>query len=79
MSNTNNTKDTFFAFFVGGLIGTIIGLLYSPKSGKETRNNIKKLGCILLGKTNKIGNAIKEQGAKIIQTSCKKNLEKNDI
>ncbi len=28
----------FFAFLLGGAIGAILGLLYAPRSGKETRD-----------------------------------------
>jgi len=34
-------KTGFFAFLLGGMIGATIGLLYAPKSGKETRQLIK--------------------------------------
>ena len=30
------------AFFLGGLIGATIALLYAPKSGRETRKDISK-------------------------------------
>jgi len=30
------------AFFMGGLIGSILGLLFAPSSGKETRTRIRE-------------------------------------
>lgn len=36
-----NSKTGFYAFLWGGMIGAIIGLLYAPKSGEETRQFIK--------------------------------------
>ena len=36
-----NSKTGFYAFLWGGMIGAIIGLLYAPKSGEETRQLIK--------------------------------------
>jgi gas vesicle protein len=35
-----NTGDFVAGLFVGGLIGAVIGILYAPKSGKETREEI---------------------------------------
>lgn len=32
----------FGAFVIGGLIGASVALLYAPKSGEETRRNIKR-------------------------------------
>lgn len=39
MSNNNNT-DLLLGFVVGGLIGFAMGILFAPKSGKETREDI---------------------------------------
>ena len=36
------TEDWLKGLFVGGLIGAVLGLLYAPKSGKETREDICK-------------------------------------
>jgi gas vesicle protein len=36
-----NSKTGFYAFLWGSMIGAIIGLLYAPKSGEETRQLIK--------------------------------------
>ena len=32
--------DWVKGFLIGGLVGVVIGLLYAPKSGKETREDI---------------------------------------
>lgn len=32
-----------FSFFLGGLVGAGVALLFAPKSGKETREKIKEL------------------------------------
>lgn len=32
----------FKGLFLGGLIGAVIGILYAPKSGKETRENLAR-------------------------------------
>ncbi|GHT05414.1 hypothetical protein AGMMS49523_04770 [Endomicrobiia bacterium] len=40
----SDNRDTLLAFVLGGLIGATLGILYAPKSGRETRSNIKKFG-----------------------------------
>ncbi len=35
-------KDCFKGLVVGGLIGAALGILYAPKSGEETREEIAK-------------------------------------
>lgn len=37
---SDRTYDYFRGLLVGGLIGAVIGILYAPKSGKETREEI---------------------------------------
>jgi len=39
--NKNTTKIAW-AFLLGGLIGASVALLYAPKSGRETREDISK-------------------------------------
>ena len=41
---TKRTKTGFFAFLVGGTIGALVGLLYAPQSGKETRKLLNDKG-----------------------------------
>jgi gas vesicle protein len=38
----DNTTKIGGAFLIGGMIGAAIGLLYAPKSGRETRKDIAK-------------------------------------
>ena len=37
MDNTKNLGNALVAFLLGGLVGTGVGLLYAPRSGKKTR------------------------------------------
>lgn len=39
-----DSKDTLIAFLLGATVGVAVGLLYAPKSGKETRAQLKRLG-----------------------------------
>jgi len=43
--------DYVKGFVIGGLIGAVVGILYAPKSGKETREEICHSAEDLLNKT----------------------------
>lgn len=44
-------EDYVKGFIIGGLIGAVAGILYAPKSGKETREQISHSAEELLKKT----------------------------
>lgn len=37
---SENNRDLLLGLFIGGLIGAALGILFAPKSGKETREDI---------------------------------------
>ena len=41
-NNGDSGFDFFKGFLFGGVVGAVIALLYAPKSGKETRDEIRK-------------------------------------
>ena len=48
----------FFAFLLGGAIGAVVGLLYAPRSGMETRQILTEEGKDLMNKTkSSVGDA----------------------
>ncbi len=51
-----SNKDSFYALLTGVIIGVTVGVLFAPKSGKETREDLKKFG-----------NDLKEKGKHIIE------------
>jgi gas vesicle protein len=66
------TKDCFKGLIVGSLIGAALGILYAPKSGKETREGIRNSADELLEKTKK---QYEETCKKIEKlTDCEKEL-----
>jgi gas vesicle protein len=46
-------NDCFKGLIVGGLIGAALGILYAPKSGKETREGLRNSAEELLEKAKK--------------------------
>jgi gas vesicle protein len=44
MSPGNSAGNVAIALFTGLAVGTIIGILFAPKSGKEIRNNLMDKG-----------------------------------
>ncbi|MGD0280462.1 MAG: YtxH domain-containing protein [Smithella sp.] len=47
---SEGNSDLLKGFFVGGLIGMALGILFAPKSGKETREDITRKADELLAK-----------------------------
>ena len=39
---SSGANDFIKGFLVGGLIGAVLGILYAPRSGKETREDIAR-------------------------------------
>ena len=56
--------DFLKGLFVGGLIGVVIGVLYAPKSGKETREDIAR-------KAEELMDRAKEEYEQAVQASKK--------
>ncbi|MCA6079743.1 MAG: YtxH domain-containing protein [Endomicrobium sp.] len=56
----SDNKDTVLAFVLGGLVGALVGILYAPKSGKEIRCNIKKLGEEIVDTVSNLSSDFKE-------------------
>lgn len=48
MSDSRNDSEFFKGFLFGGLVGAVIALLYAPKSGKEVREDIRKMSSDLV-------------------------------
>lgn len=45
---------------VGGAIGSIIALMFAPKSGKETRQDLRDSSQKLIQKTSELGNQVQK-------------------
>ncbi|WP_313566481.1 YtxH domain-containing protein [Empedobacter sp.] len=42
MSKLNNATKLLAGLAIGTAIGAVVGLLYAPESGKDTRKKLKK-------------------------------------
>jgi gas vesicle protein len=60
MKKMSDNRDMLLTFILGGLIGAALGVLYAPKSGRETRSSIKKFGEKTMGTVDNLGNDFKE-------------------
>jgi gas vesicle protein len=56
----SDNRDVLLAFVLGSLIGSVLGVLYAPKSGRETRSNIRKFGEEIADTIDDSGNDFKE-------------------
>ena len=59
---SENNSDLLVGLLIGGLIGAALGVLYAPKSGKETRDDIA-------GKTTELLSKAKEEYEEVIDRS----------
>jgi gas vesicle protein len=70
----SDNKDTFLAFVFGGLVGAVLGILYAPKSGLETRRDIRKFSKEV---TDTI-DGLKETGHKVYEEGCERAASGED-
>jgi gas vesicle protein len=55
MADSHNTGGlVFLSFVLGGLVGGILGVLFAPKSGRETRADLAKAAEDLKGEAQKV-------------------------
>jgi gas vesicle protein len=75
---SENSRDLLTGLLIGGLIGAALGILYAPKSGKETRDEIT-------GKAKELVDKAKEEYEKAIEKSksayesAVKHLKRSEI
>ncbi|MBI4836529.1 MAG: YtxH domain-containing protein [Candidatus Abawacabacteria bacterium] len=71
-------RDKFIVgTIVGGAIGSILAVMFAPKSGKETREDIKKSSQELYVKGSKFSNKLSASTKNLIQRLWKKPPDKS--
>lgn len=71
-------RDTLAAFILGGIIGAALGILYAPRSGRETRYNIKRMSEDIADSVGDLGDEMKETGRKIYEEGREKVMTGKD-
>jgi len=74
----NDNRDILWAFILGGLLGATLGVLYAPKSGKETRSKIKELGEEIADKVSDLSDDFKETSRKLYEEGRNKIYSSKD-
>ena len=74
---SEKSYDLLKGLFIGGLIGVVLGVLYAPKSGKETREDIARTTEDLLSKGKEEYEKAVEKSKTVYETAVKhlKGLE----
>lgn len=74
----NKSGDFIAGIVIGGLIGAAIGILYAPKSGKETREDLGRKADELLTKAKEEYETAVEKSRKIYEETVQrlKSMEK---
>ena len=65
--NGFSAGSVLVSFFMGSLVGAGVALLMAPKSGKETREQIKELVDEVTGKAEKCFEQVKDQVASVVE------------
>jgi gas vesicle protein len=77
MSECN--RDLLAGLLIGGLIGSALGILFAPKSGKETREDIARKANEALNKTKEEYEMVVEKTKAAYEAAVKelKGMEKS--
>jgi gas vesicle protein len=60
--HNTNVGDVFTGLLIGGLAGTITALLLAPRSGEETRRQIREKGIELRDRTTELADRLGFEG-----------------
>jgi len=74
---SNRADDFIKGLLVGGLIGAVLGILYAPKSGKETREGVARKTEDLMAKAKEEYEVALEKSKKAYEAAvnCLKQCE----
>jgi len=78
MSSGSNGGGVAIALFTGFAIGAIFGILFAPKSGKETRNDLTDKGERLMEKGKESVSDVVEKTKDLVESGKQKIEEIKD-
>ncbi len=61
--------SSLLAFLLGAAVGAAVGLLYAPRTGKETRAHLKKLTEDFAEDAEEVGIDLREKGKRFVNDS----------
>lgn len=73
MEESKMTKGLVLGFLTGGIVGTLVTLLYAPKAGKELRADITKKKDEIIDDTSEYMQIAKEKASELINDGKKKS------
>jgi gas vesicle protein len=65
------TGLVFLSFIVGGIVGSILGILFAPKAGTETREDIAKFAADVKDETEKVTKTAVEKIEQVVDEAQK--------
>jgi gas vesicle protein len=68
---TERNSDLLKGLFIGGLIGMALGIIFAPKSGKETREDISRKANEMFAKAKEEYEKVAEKSKLAYETSVK--------
>jgi gas vesicle protein len=72
---TDSTGQTtglmFLSFIVGGIVGGVLGVLFAPKAGAETREDIAKFAADVKDETEKVTKTAVEKIEQVVDEAQK--------
>jgi len=71
----SNSRDFVKGMIIGGLIGAAVGILFAPKSGKETREDISRKTQDLLSRAKEEYESAVEKSKKAYEAAVEKMKE----
>jgi gas vesicle protein len=72
---SDRSVDFVKGLFIGGLIGAVLGILYAPKSGKETREDIARKTEDMMARAREEYDLALEKSKKAYETAVKRLKE----
>ena len=70
--------DVVLAFLLGGIIGAAVGILYAPRSGKDTRKRLQDIGSDLTDKIEDFAGNVKEKAEHLAEETKEKMVSQKE-